>query len=1085
MRTAMRRDVAAVLVALLAMQLSDLRAQVSGTVQGGEPQPPQFSTHSSPYQAPGQAVFPPAGASEPCPCDDKGRPGSLRFDPLDADRALGSGNSNLPAPVTSTSLPALLRASALPDGGRIVLEVERDNIPADGNTMVPLVIRLFGADGKPKTDSTEVIVKTTRGRLRIPGASALDPPRNEMRVAVKDGGATLFLVTTHEPGDALLVAQSGNVVVEGRMTMVPDKRPMIAIGVVEGALNLRSLDASKLTQPRTNDAFELEVRRIQPLGAGNDGKTELGARSAFFLKGTVKGDYLLTLAYDSEKRVRDRLFRDIQPDQFYPIYGDSSLRGFDAQSSQRLYVRIDKDKSFLLYGDFTTASTTTARQLGNYSRTITGLKEHFEDDTVAANAWVTRDNVTRVVDEQPARGISGPYALTSTLGISGSEKVEIITRDRNQPAIILKTVQMVRFTDYEFEPFSGNIIFKAPIPSSDENFNPNSVRVIYEVESGGPKFWIGGVDGQWKLGSAVEIGGSVVEDRNPVDPYRLGSVNATVRLGDNTWAVGEMARSTRELLGSLGRGDGKRFELRHKGESLEARAWYGETERNFSNIASQLNGGRGEGGVAGTLRVNEQWSIKVDAIRSEDKVSLARRESAFAGLRYKASETWSFGAGYRHVRDEGGAVNAASAPGLSTIPAQPGFQQTQISAPLFAATPGQTTSFDALSLSATAQLSDRARLMAEYEQDMERSRRNRTTVGGEYRLGERYRAYGRAEFATGLGGQNGLAIPDSRQTAFVAGVSGNYTKGGEVFNEYRLRDAISGRDAMNATGLRNTFTYAEGVRFTAGAEHLKAISGNVSSANALTGGVELTYDPRWRGSARLEWRQDANYDNWLSTLAYTAKLDRDWSLLARNQLLVNDSRNSTVASRIQERFQVGAAYRDTDTNRVNALGLYEFRYEKTDPQPGFQERIAHVVSTHADYHPSRPLWLTGRVAAKWVRERFDGNLTSTYTALLVGGRIVYDITEKWNLGAQANVLMSPQGGSRQSAVGVEAGYLLRQNLWVTAGYNWTGFSDNELQGAGYTNRGVYVRLRFKFDETLFRGDDPGTNKSLIPAGPGQ
>ena len=408
MRTAMRRDFAAVLAALLAMQSSGLRAQVSGAVQAGEPQPPQFSTHSGPYQAPGQAVLPPAGASEPCPCDDKGRPGSLRFDPLDADRALGSGNSNLPAPVTSTSLPALLRASALPDGGRIVLEVERDNIPADGNTMVPLVIRLFGADGKPKTDSTEVIIKTTRGRLRMPGASALEPPRNEMRVAVKDGSATLFLVTTHEPGDALLVAQSGNVVVEGRMTMVPEKRPMIAIGVVEGALNLRSLDASKLTQPRTNDAFELEVRRIQPLGAGNDGKTELGARSAFFLKGTVKGDYLLTLAYDSEKRVRDRLFRDIQPDQFYPIYGDSSLRGFDAQSSQRLYVRIDKDKSFLLYGDFTTASTTTARQLGNYSRTITGLKEHYEDDTIAANAWVTRDNVTRVVDEQPARGISGP-----------------------------------------------------------------------------------------------------------------------------------------------------------------------------------------------------------------------------------------------------------------------------------------------------------------------------------------------------------------------------------------------------------------------------------------------------------------------------------------------------------------------------------------------------------------------------------------------------------------------------------------------------------------------------------------------------
>lgn len=1050
------------------------------------PLPPQFSSHGGAAQEPRRTDFAPGAAADPCPCDEKGRPGSQRFDAIgrDADHALSAGNSNLPLPVTSTALPALLRAAALPDSGRIVLEVERDNLPADGNTTVPVVLRLFDRAGKPHAGATEVIVKTTRGLLRLPGASSIDPPRNELRVAVNGGEATLFLVTTHEPGDALLVAQSGNVVVAGRVTMLPEKRPMIAVGVIEGAFNLRSIDASRLSQPRTNDAFELEIRRIQPLGRGNDGKTELGARSAFFLKGMVKGDYLLTLAYDSEKRVRDRMFRDIQPDQFYPIYGDSSIRGFDARSSQRLYVRVDKDKSFLLYGDFNTASTTPARSLGSYARSITGVQQHIENDIVAANAWVTRDNVTRIVDEQPARGISGPYALTSNRGISGSERVEILTRDRNQPAVILRTTTLARLVDYEFEPFSGNIIFKAPVPSVDENFNPNSIRVTYEVELGGPKFWIGGVDGQWKITPWLEVGGSHVQDQNPADPYRLSSVNGTIRLGENTFVVGEFARSERESLGALGRGEGHRIELRHKSEALEARVFHGETDRRFSNVAAQLNGGRAESGAVGNWKIDEQWSLRVDAIRSQDKVSLAERESAYGGLRYKASEVWTFGIGYRHVRDSGGAVNAASTPGLSTIPSQPGFQQTQISAPLFAAQPGQTTSFDALSLSATAQVSDRLRLLGEYEQDIELARRNRISVGGDYRLNEQYRAYGRAEFASGLGGQNGLVVPNSRQTAAVAGVSGNYMPGGELFNEFRLRDAISGRDAMNATGVRNTITAAEGVRFNVGFEHLQAVSGRTATANAITGGVDLTYDPRWRGTGRLEWRQDANYDNWLSTLGYTAKLTRDWSLLARNQLLVNDARSPTVASRLQDRFQVGAAYRDTDTNLVNALALYELRYEKTEPASGtagFHERFANVVSMHADYHPSRPLWLTGRIAAKWVDERFDGGLSSTYSAYLVGGRVVYDLTEKWNVGVQANMLFSPQGDARQSAVGVEAGYLLRQNLWLTAGFNFTGFSDRELQGAGYTNRGFYVRLRFKFDETLFRGDDPAINRSLPPA----
>ena len=107
-------------------------------------------------------------------------------------------------------------------------------------------------------------------------------------------------------------------------------------------------------------------------------------------------------------------------------------------------------------------------------------------------------------------------------------------------------------------------------------------------------------------------------------------------------------------------------------------------------------------------------------------MSLARRESAKAELRYKMDQTWTFGMGVRSVRNEGGAVNAASAPGVSTIPSQLGFQQTQISAPLTAAAPGQVISYEALALSATMQLTDRSRLLAEYEQ----RRQNAAKSGG-------------------------------------------------------------------------------------------------------------------------------------------------------------------------------------------------------------------------------------------------------------------------------------------------------------------------------------------------------------------
>ena len=117
----------------------------------------------------------------------------------------------------------------------------------------------------------------------------------------------------------------------------------------------------------TSDLFEDDLRKIS-----ESDSTRLGARGALFLKGRVQGKYLLTLRYDSEKETGERLFRDIQPDEFYPVYGDSSVKGFDAQSTSSLYVRVDKNQSFVLYGDFLTAGQDTSDSLSRYSRSLNG-----------------------------------------------------------------------------------------------------------------------------------------------------------------------------------------------------------------------------------------------------------------------------------------------------------------------------------------------------------------------------------------------------------------------------------------------------------------------------------------------------------------------------------------------------------------------------------------------------------------------------------------------------------------------------------------------------------------------------------------
>jgi outer membrane protein OmpA-like peptidoglycan-associated protein len=58
-----------------------------------------------------------------------------------------------------------------------------------------------------------------------------------------------------------------------------------------------------------------------------------------------------------------------------------------------------------------------------------------------------------------------------------------------------------------------------------------------------------------------------------------------------------------------------------------------------------------------------------------------------------------------------------------------------------------------------------------------------------------------------------------------------------------------------------------------------------------------------------------------------------------------------------------------------------------------------------------------------------------------------------------------KGGARERTLGLEVGYQAMKDLWISAGYNWLGLKDRDLTGADYTSKGIYLRLRFKFDET--------------------
>ena len=1076
-----------------------------------------------------------------------------RFTPV-----IGQAHSLYPSSLTTTDAPP----QAIDDSGQglldqVVVEVDRDGVPADGQSPVTVQVQLYDRDGKPLSGTQYVTIEHSGGRLLLPGASTdefgpgagdADKVIPGVQLRVENGVAAFQLLAPHDPQDVTLRITAGGHTAQGVIGFIPEMRELLATGLVDGVINFnRRSNASLISPVQHNDAFDRDIRRWEK--QFNNGKANASARTAFFVKGKIKGEYLLTAAYDSDKDVRGRLLRDIQPDDYYPVYGDSSLRGFDARSAERLYVRVDNKRSYLLYGDFQTGdSLATAtglggsgvmpqRMLGTYNRTATGLGWHYENERVRSNVFAIEDSLRQVIEEFRSQG-SGPYALRNNAVLEGSERVEVITRDRNQPSRIVSVRSLARLVDYSFEPFSGRILLNQFLSSFDADLNPVSLRITYELDQGTEKFWTYGGDAQVRVTDKLEVGASAVDDRNPYAPFQMGSVNAGYRFGANTALVAEFARTRSEVntnslnqVGSQGlmdavgevEGDAWRVEFGHDGEKFDARLFAARTDPAFNNAASALYGGRGEYSANLTYRVGPRLELYVEGLRSEDRnPDGGERDAAGAGARIKAGQrltvdlglrsiretigvnsTWSTNTGYGNVGGltggfatgaGGGALGYGQqaldpATGLMVINGSSTGQAINSDLAV-----GTELESDSARLGLGYRFSDRFSAGAEVEQAISGEDRHRVAAGLDYQVFERSRLYGRYERQTGLTSAYGITTTEREADALVFGVDSTYLRDTQAFSEYRLRDAISGRDVQAASGIRNTWDIAEGLRLSSSAEHVNVIDGSTGDNTGLALALDYSANPLWRGALRVEHRisddvrqtEEVNeaFDTTLVQFMAARKLNRDWTLLARNYLLATNY--EARGDVLQDRFQIGAAYRDTDRNRINALMRYEYKLERDESGlilqdgnvvDGTSQEVrtrAHIVSSHADWHPSRPWWITGRVAGKWQRDQFayaDGSrVNSTFRAMLVSGRIVYDITENWDVGVLASTFRG-QNQANQYAYGVEVGRLLRQNLWLSAGYNWTGFTgDRDLSGYEYTQQGVFLRLRFKFDEDLFRPD---------------
>ena len=367
------------------------------------------------------------------------------------------------------------------------------------------------------------------------------------------------------------------------------------------------------------------------------GDTFLYGRGAAFVKGKWRGpflfaDYDLTLHLDT-RRWQDDVFAPelIDPERFFPLYGDSSVENSDAlRSGFPLYLDLKADSSSLVVGNVRTEMI--GADLFRYQRARAGAQLVFDRGWAGAlevpvravtgevsaapspegDAWRTR--VTGFVagggGQRHARAEllgtgSSVYFLRHERVVEGSERVALIVRDGVTGAVIGKKT-MVRDVDYSVRYLEGRVMFKEPIGAfsdfggsmTNQNLgqvvssNRVFVEVEYEHQDDDPFMGFGaGAHARQTLAGHAELGGGYVYEAREGGEvgYQLGGAHLRVYLDEATWLQGELLRSQSIDAGNFVSFDGG-LTYASLGQSLDASGTSALTQGERAGGAFKIDG---------------------------------------------------------------------------------------------------------------------------------------------------------------------------------------------------------------------------------------------------------------------------------------------------------------------------------------------------------------------------------------------------------------------------------------------------------------------------------------------------------------
>ena len=122
-----------------------------------------------------------------------------------------------------------------------------------------------------------------------------------------------------------------------------------------------------------------------------------------------------------------------------------------------------------------------------------------------------------------------------------------------------------------------------------------------------------------------------------------------------------------------------------------------------------------------------------------------------------------------------------------------------------------------------------------------------------------------------------------------------------------------------------------------------------------------------------------------------------------------------------------------------------------------------INNFNANRHLGAASQLSLQYAFKYVSSDFSGTEYSGYTDL-VGVDLRHGFARRWDAGLNTSMYQSYQSGTVDYGAGVDVGFNLARNIWLSLGYNLAGFYDSDFTEARYTAQGPFLRFSIKADQ---------------------